>query len=239
MTYVSRAEISSVDGASSISHGIPSAKSENAQIYTPLGHQNESRLVHLYPGGHNDPIPCSLHHFNVLSPPPYEALSYAWGDPNVTLPITVDGRTLHVTTNLDIALRHLRWPRQPRILWIDAIVINQEDLKERAHQVSLMAHIYSKAASVRVWLGPTDMYSNFVMQYYKNRRLYVRSLKATTRRIQRACKCWESQGRSLSFLEQRTPFLERWERKQLGKAANLLLVIFGGLLLAQKTWFTR
>ncbi|ORY16939.1 heterokaryon incompatibility protein-domain-containing protein [Clohesyomyces aquaticus] len=40
--------------------------------------------------------------------------------------------------------------------WIDAICINQENLHERNHQVSLMKSIYFSAQSVVVWLGPSE-----------------------------------------------------------------------------------
>jgi hypothetical protein len=38
-------------------------------------------------------------------------------------------------------------------LWIDAICINQRDLKERACQVAIMNRIYQMADSVLIWLG--------------------------------------------------------------------------------------
>ncbi|EKG16420.1 hypothetical protein MPH_06389 [Macrophomina phaseolina MS6] len=40
-----------------------------------------------------------------------------------------------------------------RILWVDAICINQDDLEERAAQVKIMSRIYDKALEVLVWLG--------------------------------------------------------------------------------------
>src|SRR4051812_36530342 len=57
-----------------------------------------------------------------------------------------------VTRELGLALKYLRRP-QDRILWIDAICINQEDHEERNHQVQMMALIYNSAAQVCVWLG--------------------------------------------------------------------------------------
>ena len=83
----------------------------------------------------------------------YEALSYAWGNPNVTLPICVDGDEFHVTVNLHAALLRLRDCSFERIIWVDAICINQGSEKERSLQVQLMAKIYSKALRVIVWLG--------------------------------------------------------------------------------------
>ena len=37
--------------------------------------------------------------------PVYEALSYTWGDPEVTRPIWVNGVEMDVTLNLEVALR--------------------------------------------------------------------------------------------------------------------------------------
>jgi len=59
-----------------------------------------------------------------------------------------------VTSNLEAALRHLRYRHQPRFLWVDAICINQSDPQERASQVLLMEFIYGMAFNVHVWLGP-------------------------------------------------------------------------------------
>lgn len=47
----------------------------------------------------------------------------------------------------------MRDEHQPRILWIDAICINQEDLEERSEQVLRMEYIYEWAERVVVWLG--------------------------------------------------------------------------------------
>ncbi|KAK6596611.1 ankyrin and HET domain-containing protein [Botrytis cinerea] len=41
----------------------------------------------------------------------------------------------------------------PRVLWIDAICINQEDIPERNSQVKYMGTIYSKSSIVLAWLG--------------------------------------------------------------------------------------
>jgi hypothetical protein len=41
-----------------------------------------------------------------------------------------------------------------RTLWVDAICINQQDIRERGCQVEMMGDVYSKAARVLVWLGP-------------------------------------------------------------------------------------
>lgn len=90
------------------------------------------------------------------SPPRYEALSYAWGAPSGSedYPISIDGHVVLATPNLDAALRSLRLHGDARVLWIDALCINQQSTAERSHQVSLMQAIYSKCTRDLLWLGP-------------------------------------------------------------------------------------
>ena len=85
--------------------------------------------------------------------PDFEALSYAWGDATDTINVNVNGEPVPVTPTLHSALRHLRQEEKDRILWIDRLCINQSDLKERSHQVTLMRRIYSQAPRTIVWLG--------------------------------------------------------------------------------------
>ena len=51
-------------------------------------------------------------------------------------------------------LQYLRYEEKFRILWIDAICVDQQNIEERGHQVSRMADIYRVANPVIVWLGP-------------------------------------------------------------------------------------
>ncbi|KAL8716834.1 MAG: hypothetical protein Q9225_005867 [Loekoesia sp. 1 TL-2023] len=86
----------------------------------------------------------------------FMALSYTWGDPNDCTQILVNGHPLIVTKNVEAGLKQLRNKRyiqQGWKIWIDAICINQRDLKERASQVKRMCEIYTKAWTPLVWLG--------------------------------------------------------------------------------------
>jgi Heterokaryon incompatibility protein (HET) len=83
---------------------------------------------------------------------------YAWGGSDKPLFISIKEHKLPVTVNLHTALSRLRDRSLTRIIWIDAVCINQDDPKERGDQVRLMAKIYSKANHVIVWLG--DMADN-------------------------------------------------------------------------------
>ncbi|MCJ1450113.1 hypothetical protein MMC28_000442 [Mycoblastus sanguinarius] len=74
--------------------------------------------------------------------------------------ITVNSRSFLVTDSIYRALRALRHGDKKRIVWIDAVCINQGDHKEKIKQVqNLMQPIYEKAQRVIVWLGaaPADL----------------------------------------------------------------------------------
>ncbi|PSN71399.1 hypothetical protein BS50DRAFT_584893 [Corynespora cassiicola Philippines] len=79
------------------------------------------------------PVQLSLRTTCFSNNPVYTALSYVWGDPNVTSTVYIDGISEQATTNLVSALRHIRHPRLAQILWIDAICINRKHTKERNH----------------------------------------------------------------------------------------------------------
>jgi Heterokaryon incompatibility protein (HET) len=128
--------------------------------YLPLG-PDGIRLLRLMPCEYESiertEIQCELFQYPLQDQDQkthlYEALSYVWGEPGETLPILVNGVRFLVTVNLHAALIRLRDRSLQRILWVDAICINQKDLKEQGQQVQLMAKIYSKARCVIVWLG--------------------------------------------------------------------------------------
>jgi hypothetical protein len=84
---------------------------------------------------------------------PFEALSYTWGDPTPTGIIHLDGSQLPLTANLESALKHLRFTNMSRIIWIDALCINQQNTQERQSQVLLMGQIYGASTGVMIWLG--------------------------------------------------------------------------------------
>src|SRR5436309_654904 len=93
------------------------------------------RLLRLLPHqDENSRIECQLITFSLFdrgSSHPYEALSYMWGSEDNKQPIYIrcnqGNQELRVTANLYAALRHLRHCFVERILWVDAICINQAD----------------------------------------------------------------------------------------------------------------
>lgn len=126
-----------------------------AGLYSPLP-LNYIRLLRLQPGQWSDPIRCSLVivNFDAASPTPsYEAVSYTWGNASVQKKVICNDQSMQVTRSLFDALQVFREPHADRMLWVDALCINQGDVIERNSQVQLMNRIYSGASSVAVWLG--------------------------------------------------------------------------------------
>jgi hypothetical protein len=124
--------------------------------YSSLPVDNEAdttRVIEIQPGYDQQPITCLVKHVRLTEPPPYEALSYSWGDPTPSFSVYCDGKHLAISKSLYIALGNLRSTTTSRVLWADAICINQQDLAERGQQVRLMRKVYEKAARVIVWLG--------------------------------------------------------------------------------------
>jgi hypothetical protein len=116
----------------------------------------EIRLIVLNPGMEYQQITCELTNANLSDnpQPKFTALSYEWGNPESRrYDIEISRQPFSVQENLWHALIHLRSPIQKQILWIDAICINQNDIRERNHHVGIMGQVYSTAEEVKVWLG--------------------------------------------------------------------------------------
>jgi len=121
-------------------------------------------------------ISCSLLHQSIKESQDYEALSYTWGTDKAIAPILVDSGVLFVRYNLYWALRSLRLPTKRRLLWVDALCINQADATERNNQVSQMADIYSGAKEVFVWLGEGNEYTDRGMDFLGEISAYAKSI---------------------------------------------------------------
>lgn len=133
------------------------ARTRYDPIDTPLYEglkDGQSRFLILEPGV-GSKIQCRLVVQDVVgrSPPPYEALSYVWGSEEDKVTIDCNGHQKEVTRNLYDALLDLRLPCARRVLWCDALCINQEDEEERSAQVQNMGRLYSSAYRVMIFLG--------------------------------------------------------------------------------------
>ena len=121
--------------------------------YCRLQANNGIRLLRLDADGRGKPLRGHLLHVSLDVVPCYEALSYCWGSPERTHKLLTKEGEIHITASLQAALTRLRLPDRPRLLWADAVCINQDDLEEKSEQVLLMPKIYSSASKTIVHLG--------------------------------------------------------------------------------------
>ena len=135
-----------------MAQSLPLPAQSRRGIYLPLSDPDEIRLLVLQPRNGGEAVACNFKHVKKSRKPQYEALSYIWGS-NDIMNIQINGHDAEVRQNLWQALYHLRYDNAPRILWVDAISINQQDVHERNHQVEMMGKIYAGASRVVVWLG--------------------------------------------------------------------------------------
>ncbi|KAJ4343109.1 hypothetical protein N0V95_006757 [Ascochyta clinopodiicola] len=141
-------------------HGLRRTTSEPPNYqYLRIDEATSIRLLTLHAGLPQDTIRVTLTEVDMddkhdPSFPLYECLSYTWGDTAERSPIYVDNKVVNVTKNLAEALVYLRHYEIPRVMWIDALCINQGNMRERSLQVARMSDIYSRATRVNIWLGP-------------------------------------------------------------------------------------
>ncbi|KAI0468443.1 HET-domain-containing protein [Xylaria cf. heliscus] len=137
-------------------------------MYTHLDQsKHQIRLLRLLPGRGSDNVHCELFTVSLDEPNEFEALSYVWGSNKDLVQIVLSGQVKDVTKNLGSALHHLRNGEKERILWVDAVCINQNDNPERGSQVQLMQRIYSTASSVVVWLGPLQPKNEPILKFIR------------------------------------------------------------------------
>ncbi|EME48315.1 hypothetical protein DOTSEDRAFT_96132, partial [Dothistroma septosporum NZE10] len=127
--------------------------------------RQEIRLLVLQPGCQHCPLRSSLQHDSLrgklfigrkslLGRPKYETVSYCWGEQRQRRysMIVVDGKGLQVPKSAAQVLRRLRYVDRSRILWIDAVCIDQSNQDEQAQQVALMGEIYSQSVQTMIEL---------------------------------------------------------------------------------------
>ncbi|KAI0835320.1 heterokaryon incompatibility protein-domain-containing protein [Hypoxylon sp. FL0890] len=135
-------------------------------LYRPLDGVMPFRLLRLHPGKPSEPLITELIPASVdEADGQYEATSYTWGSPANPCRIKCNDFNLTIQRNAFDMLHDLRQRDEPRVVWVDAICIDQSNLEERASQVSIMHHIYRRAKRVVVWLGKPDEYSSLAMPY--------------------------------------------------------------------------
>ncbi|RYP87384.1 hypothetical protein DL770_004796 [Monosporascus sp. CRB-9-2] len=137
-----------------------------ALLYTEIP-KDHIRLLHLGPGSGKDVVEATIETVSLHAANEYDALSYVWGKKIKKKAIRCNGMMVDATQNLVGAMKHLRYPDRSRVLWIDALCINQKDKNEKSTQVMMMGDIYSRAVRTAIWLGPADYTSDIALAFIR------------------------------------------------------------------------
>jgi hypothetical protein len=122
-----------------------------------LEREKRFRLLELHAGKSEDTLEATLISFDIGNAPSYTAVSYVWGSSLGRASISIEGQLVWIPSNLFDALHALRTTTHNRLIWADAICIDQMNMDERNHQVEMMGQIYGTADNVTVYLGqPTE-----------------------------------------------------------------------------------
>lgn len=114
------------------------------------------RLVEIHPAEKNEHLTITIKAFQRALTPPYTALSYTWGNKELSKGIVANGKLLNVTENCWYALGQLRLHALCNYYWIDAICINQADDAEKSAQVNLMGKTYRNVELGAIAIGRHD-----------------------------------------------------------------------------------
>ncbi|OOF90633.1 hypothetical protein ASPCADRAFT_519058, partial [Aspergillus carbonarius ITEM 5010] len=190
-----------------------------SSTYSPLPPKSYTRLIRLLPDEDKDaPIRCELFSYNLSRSSNgghlYEALSYVWGSPARSRSIILNGCPFPITESLHTALLHLRDSQLDRVLWVDAICINQADDGEKSKQIPLMRMIYAQARRVVVWLGES--------QEYGDRALFQLGLLGRQKKI--SVRVGEKVREECEKLLQRDWFRRIWVLQEVGVAQSISIM---------------
>lgn len=186
----------------------------------PLQNNQNFRVLELFPGHNSAPLTARLIEVNFEFS--YEALSYVWNDSSSN-PASFDkliDYTVNATAiapNLANALRALRYTEKSRLLWIDALCINQTDMVEKNTQATRVSEIYRGAKNICIWLGPESKSSYLAFDLIKQST----DLRKFEKRIQNPSLVpyWDS----FTELMRRPWFRHRWSIQEVALAKDAVV----------------
>jgi len=205
---------------------------ENIYVYNSLNPlRRDIRLIKLKRSPFTG-ISSSLETFSLENAPKYEAISYTWGSPTKDHLVFFDGNWLPTTRSVYRIIQDRASYFRTRLLWIDAVCINQENDAEKSVQVSMMGEIYHQAERVIIWLGDIRVRSSevttlmFLLEKlnYNIRNFEERMLRLDSQQFNAGThESWEALGRMLTH-----PYWQRtWIIQEIAKARTVH-ILYGG-----------
>ncbi|KAK1240067.1 hypothetical protein MKX08_007509 [Trichoderma sp. CBMAI-0020] len=191
----------------------------NSYQYSQLPSSGNIRLLRLLPHGDRyAPLQCQLFDYPLQEledgPHMYEALSYVWGSSEKPYTIYINENSMDITANLHEVLVRLRDRVIERVLWIDAICIDQTNTEERGDQIRHMAEIYCKANRVIVWLGESTDDSDQVLKSIRT---------AADEEVTRSSEN-KVDGQAILTMLKRPWFRRIWVLQEIAAAQNIIIM---------------
>ena len=161
---------------------LPVCQCPNKYRYRPLEDAAKwMRLLTLYPAidDNNDtPLHASLWPVRRNEAPEFFPVSYTWGQEGATSSLWVDdldaaepgtaaSRCIPIRPNLEKLLRQFRRRTAVLVLWVDALCINQDDIREKGFQVRHMDQVY-RDRQIRIWLGGRSENSDVAIDFVED-----------------------------------------------------------------------
>ncbi|KAI0528500.1 heterokaryon incompatibility protein-domain-containing protein [Xylaria digitata] len=168
--------------------------------------------------------------------PEFLALSYCWGEIKEFTELEIATsqssdesgimRSLSLSKNVVAAIKRLRTPDKPLVIWIDAVCINQQDTDERSEQVAIMSSIYNSAAEVHIWLGEDTQALKSTLQIIRDTCNIIEPEPGSACAGGDQCFCgkgWEHMIDQEEFLAERA---KNKEQEETGRRFRIMDIIF-------------
>lgn len=134
---------------------------------------DEIRLIRLIPcEDSNGPVHVMWEKTHLREQPvqTYDAVSYSTaGGSSLWKPVFIGiyWDIIYVHTNCEAALRHIRSLDPTKLLWVDELCIDFEDVLERSHQAGLSRNIYANARQVLVSINCSSLEIGLVLEHLR------------------------------------------------------------------------
>jgi hypothetical protein len=123
-----------------------------------------------------------------------------------------------IVPNLESALRAMRYTDRERILWTDAVCINQMNMVERNEQVPKMNKVYGQAERVCIWIGDSYENSDQALEFIQSKVLSLWQFDKLCENLKEA-----SNWAALINIMKRPWFSRRWVVQEIALAKRATL----------------